>query len=227
MAQAPTKRKKRVVKPVEDAAKAAEGTTDATPPADQQGTTGSADPMAQTETPPIENVNITDKSDDTSVSSASSHSEMPQSNDVVLDSKPVDTSVDQKIDQLVDNVGNSSSDNLSSAGQQMEEVKIPSAGSGSSETSMASKIVDDVAVETAPPPYDQLGRGLVYNCKDKYWACVDKPAYVTCNKNMKWNKSKGNTAECVVQAIYNTDDDCAKVQKYNVNTSVATAFCQN
>ena len=92
---------------------------------------------------------------------------------------------------------------------------------------MASKIVDDVAVETAPPPYDQLGRGLVYNCKDKYWACVDKPAYVTCNKNMKWNKSKGNSAECVVQAIYGSDDDCAKVQKYNVSTSQATTFCQN
>ena len=122
----------------------------------------------------------------------------------------------------------------------IEEVKVPSQPKSSGETlttingldsagssgDMASKIVEEVA-ETPPPRYDQLGRGLVYNCRDKYWACVDKISYVNCNKNMKWNQSKGAVSECSVQAIYSSEEDCAKVQKYNVNTNQATAFCQN
>nr|BDT29811.1 hypothetical protein BHI3_32770 [Bacteriovorax sp. HI3] len=193
-----------------------------TPPA--EGAVATADTNASaTEGAPIENINIAPKDESTS----SLSSDVPTSNDVVVDSKPVETGVDQKLDQLVNNF--ESTTETPSTGQ-MEEVKVPSMGGADAEkqeTSMASKIVDDVAVETAPPAYDQIGRGLVYNCKDKYWACVDKPAYVTCNKNMKWNKSKGNSAECVVQAIYGSDDDCAKVQKYNVSTSQATTFCQN
>ena len=196
----------------------AEGTTPA------EGAVAATDTKANaTEEAPIENINIAPKDEST----ASSSLDVPTSNDVVVDSKPVETGVDQKLDQLVNNFENTTE--TPSTGQ-MEEVKVPSMGGADSEkqeTSMASKIVDDVAVETAPPAYDQLGRGLVYNCKDKYWACVDKPAYVTCNKNMKWNKSKGNSAECVVQAIYSSDEDCAKVQKYNVSTSQATTFCQN
>mgnify|MGYP005689501129 FL=1 len=206
-----------------EATQPAEGTapSEGTPPA--EGAVATADPNAgSTEEAPIENVNIAPKEE-----APTSSLDTPTSNDVVVDSKPVETGVDQKLDQLVNNF--ESTTETPSTGQ-VEEVKVPSLGGADSEkqeTSMASKIVDDVAVETAPPPYDQLGRGLVYNCKDKYWACVDKPAYVTCNKNMKWNKSKGNSAECVVQAIYGSDDDCAKVQKYNVSTSQATTFCQN
>lgn len=107
-----------------------------------------------------------------------------------------------------------------------EQITIPSQPKDQQNNSMASKIAEE-ATETPPPAYDQVGRGLVYNCKDKYWACLNKTAYVVCNKNMKWNKSKGSAAECVVQNIYSSDEDCAKVQKYNVSTSVPTAFCQN
>ena len=113
----------------------------------------------------------------------------------------------------------------------VEEIKIPSQenfleSKSSSENNMASKIIETL-VETPPPPYDQLGRGLVYNCKDKYWACVDRSAYLICNKNLKYNESVGKNKECVVQAIYATDEDCAKVQKYNVSVSQPTDFCKN
>ncbi len=181
--------------------------------------------------PPIENVNILDKT-----ASATPESQMQiesptaETPPEVTETKVIDTSVDKKLDQLVDNVDQSTATT--------EEVTIPSQPQGSQsgmghleatepkkDTSMASKIVEDVT-ETSPPAYDQIGRGLVYNCTDKYWACVDKPAYVHCNKNMKWNKSKGNNMECVVQNIYSSDEDCAKIQKYNVSTSVATSFCQ-
>ena len=32
----------------------------------------------------------------------------------------------------------------------------------------------EVKAYVAPPAYDNLGRGLVYNCKGRHWACVDK-----------------------------------------------------
>lgn len=129
----------------------------------------------------------------------------------------------KKIDQLLEKINQETT---------VENVKIPSQGEEPApseipkkEVSLESKISESPS-ETPAPAYDEVGRGLVYNCKDKYWACLDKPNYIICNKNMKWNESKGNSKECVVQNIYNTDEDCAKIQKYNVSTNQSTAFCQ-
>lgn len=237
LAQAPKRKRPKPVKPAVDATTVA--TTDA---AITPGTTAEVDPNATTtaaapdvnidassgvaistaETPPIENVNVLDKSEDTSTSSSTPASE-PESPPLVTETRVGESNVDQKLDQLVDNV------EQTAPTSPIEEIKIPShtespTTSESSAPSMASKIVEGIT-ETPPPAYDQLGRGLVYNCKDKYWACLDKPAYVTCNKNMKWNKSKGNAAECAVSNIYASEEDCAKVQKYNVSTNASTDIC--
>jgi hypothetical protein len=174
------------------------------------------------EVPPIENVNVLDKSADTSTTASTPASES-ESPPLVTETRVGESNVDQKLDQLVDNV------EKTAPTSPIEEIKIPShtespTSSESTAPSMASKIVEGIT-ETPPPAYDQLGRGLVYNCKDKYWACLDKPAYVTCNKNMKWNKSKGNAAECAVSNIYGSEEDCAKVQKYNVSTNASTDIC--
>lgn len=233
LASAPKRKSRRVVKPVEAPAEAPVDPTATTTPATETPATETA----ATEVPPIENINVLDKNDP-SVSSSQNTTPEPQLSieatstetpPEIVESKVIDTSVDKKIDQLIDNVDQTNSP--------IEEIKIPSQSKNQGEqiseaisepkkeTSMASKIVEDIT-ETPVPAYDQVGRGLVYNCKDKYWACVDKPAYVICNKNMKWNKSKGNSMECVVQNIYNSDEDCAKIQKYNVSTSQPTGFCQ-
>ena len=180
------------------------------------------------EAPPIENINVMEKTDDNlSIEPvAKIEDELPaQSEDqpedqIISRSRMGESTVDKKLDDLVDNVEQTAPSNP------IEEVKIPSSGESNASPSMVSKIVEEV-IETLPPVYDQVGRGLVYNCKDKYWACLDKPAYVTCSKNQKFNKSKGNSAECVVSDIYSSDEDCAKIQKYNVSTNVSTAFCQN
>lgn len=87
---------------------------------------------------------------------------------------------------------------------------------------------DKIAVEESyieAPNYENLGRGLVYNCKEKFWVCVDKPTYVQCNKNMKYNKSHSKPAECAVVNVYGTTEDCGQIQKYNVSHNVATDFC--
>lgn len=94
------------------------------------------------------------------------------------------------------------------------------------ETSLSSKI-ETVSEYVNPPKYETLGRGLVYNCKGKHWACVDKENYQVCFKNMKWNADNGKSSECVTQNVYANEDDCGKVQRYNVSTNVETSFCKN
>ena len=198
---------------------------------------------AETATPPIENVNILSKTEtpdqkidqllnevDTSADSSASSSSSSSSSSTTSETTSGSPSVGETTtaqDSFTPTVDNSMEIPTELPA---EQITIPSQPKKSQESSsgnsMASKIAED-AVETPPPAYDQVGRGLVYNCKDKYWACLNKTAYVVCNKNMKWNKSKGESAECVVQNIYSSDEDCAKVQKYNVSTNVATSFCQN
>jgi hypothetical protein len=209
-ANAPKKKRKPVKKEVpatdNEAAKTPETST---------ATTSASDSQAQAEIPPVENINIMDKTE----TSQTSEPNIP-----VETSNPVpDSNIDQRIDQLIETadqnepappVAESTGEKVATEAPAKKEEKV----------SMADLIVQE-DVYTPAPQYDQLGRGLVYNCKDKYWACIDKPAYVACNKNMQWNKTKGNAAECVVQNVYASDEDCAKIQKYNVSTNVSTAFC--
>lgn len=203
--------------------------SEGTPPAEQvtepvaEASSTTSEPVVS-EVPPIENINVLEKTEETTstvpVAQVEEEPAVRPEEQVISETRMGESSVDQKLDQLVDNVEQTASSNP------IEEIKIPSSDEVVSAPSMASKIVEGV-VETPPPAYDQIGRGLVYNCKDKFWACLDKPAYVTCNKNQKWNKSKGNSAECAVADIYSSDEDCAKIQKYNVSTNASTAFCQN
>lgn len=217
---------------VDPNAPVAEATT-ATPP-DVSVDASSGIATSTTEAPPIENLNVLDKPAADAPATAqvadapaevTTQASQPEQPPIVTETRVTEPNVDQKLDQLVENVEETA------PSSPVEEIKIPShtesptmSESKEEAPSMATKIVDAIT-ETPPPPYDQLGRGLVYNCKDKYWACLDKPAYVTCNKNMKWNKSKGNAAECAVSNIYASEEDCAKVQKYNVSTNASTAFC--
>ncbi len=87
--------------------------------------------------------------------------------------------------------------------------------------------IDENSEYTEPPKYEILGRGLVYNCKGKHWACVDKTNYQICFKNMKHNEVNGKPSECVTQNVYANEGDCSTIQRYNVSTNVATSFCKN
>lgn len=170
--------------------------------------------------PPVENINIADKpAEETAPAIAETPVEepiaIPPTTETIETTETTQTTsttpttgentLDNRLDQLIDNVE--------------EKEKAPE-----KKPSLADKIVEE-EVQTPPPPYDVLGRGLVYNCKDKFWACIDKPNYVVCNKNMKWNKSKGNSQECVIQNVYGSDEDCIKVQKFYVSSNQPTDFC--
>jgi len=183
--------------------------------------------------PPVENINIADKmaaeekvAEKAPEKTADKPVEPPKEKEQPIDETPIVKTPEENSPQVgevksseggVEKSLDSLIENMDAKEKTSEGQKKPS--------KLEDKIVAD-DVYTPPPAYDQLGRGLVYNCKDKFWACLDKTAYVACNKNMKWNKGHGKAAECAVQNVYNSDEDCSTVQKYNVSTNKPTPFCQ-
>ncbi|MBT7610409.1 MAG: hypothetical protein HN576_11680 [Bacteriovoracaceae bacterium] len=77
-----------------------------------------------------------------------------------------------------------------------------------------------------PPDYIIIGRGLVYNCEGKHWACVDKSSYFQCSRNFKQSRIQNIKPACSVIAVYRSDEDCQVVQTHKINTSSPTDFCK-
>lgn len=108
-------------------------------------------------------------------------------------------------------------------------------GENKKDESISAKIVEKVEADAGaadityvePPTYDINGRGLVYNCKEKFWVCVDKTSYLQCAKNMKANKASKKPAECATSNVYATNEDCAVIQKHNVSVNAPTDLCNN
>lgn len=76
-----------------------------------------------------------------------------------------------------------------------------------------------------PPSYDYVGRGLVYNCRGKHWACVDAGSYSLCEQNHSFLKLNGKPKECYPDSVYNTDRACGWMQKQKISQSAKTEFC--
>lgn len=76
------------------------------------------------------------------------------------------------------------------------------------------------------PDYTVKGRGLVYNCTGKHWACIDRAGYLACREHMKWSEENKKSLECVVKNVYTSEDDCGVVQLHYVNTNEPTDFCK-
>lgn len=153
--------------------------------------------------PPVESVTITPK-EELSIPA-------PAPKVQVGEVKSVEKNLDKQLDQLIE------SDNQK-GGEVATQVKDKS-------IDLKDKIVVE-EVYVPPPGYEVGGRGLVYNCKDKFWACVDKTSYVTCNKNMKYNKSQNKSAECVIENVYATIEDCGLIQKFKVSNALIPEDCK-
>jgi len=87
------------------------------------------------------------------------------------------------------------------------------------------KMLDSKADFIAPPNYERTGRGLVYNCTGKHWACVDKLSYFQCRGNEVWSKQNKKNPECVIKNVYASDKDCEAIQGYYVKFNEPTGFC--
>jgi hypothetical protein len=78
---------------------------------------------------------------------------------------------------------------------------------------------------TNPPEYDFLGRGLVYNCTGKHWACIDSVNFTTCGENYSWNTQSSNAVECYPSELYDSVEDCTVVQQFKIDNIAETKFC--
>lgn len=75
---------------------------------------------------------------------------------------------------------------------------------------------------TASVNYQATGRGLVYNCRGRHWACVDKENYIKCRKLSKeWEK------DCVTQGVFENNQLCFDTQQKFTNSNAPVDFCKN
>ncbi|TNF26876.1 MAG: hypothetical protein EP319_12930 [Deltaproteobacteria bacterium] len=112
------------------------------------------------------------------------------------------------------------------AGNQPMDSAITNLVDNVKDQNLEDKIAPPKMEYIEPPDYESLGRGLVYNCKGKHWACVDKRSYFKCRDNQKWSKENGKSPECVTRPVYASYEDCRTIQKYYVNTSFKVDFCE-
>ena len=77
----------------------------------------------------------------------------------------------------------------------------------------------------SPPDFLKFGRGLVYNCKGKHWACVNKDSFIQCRQNQKHFENLNQKPECYPKNVYSNEVDCRTVQIHYINTNEKTDFC--
>lgn len=160
--------------------------------------------------PPVENINIVKKQEE--VVAQTPAAELP----------PIpEKEIDKKIDQLIEKENTP----VKTREKKYEPIKEEMADKKKEDVNLVDKIVAEDKY-TEPPTLEFSGRGLVYSCKEKFWACTNKTNYVQCNKNMKWNAANGKPTECATVNIYTSNDDCTTVQRYNISTNQPTPFCK-
>ena len=86
------------------------------------------------------------------------------------------------------------------------------------------KYADKEDYESAPD-YTKVGRGLVYNCKNKHWSCLNRTNYHQCRKNQIFFTKLKNLPECVVFDVYYSDEDCQIKQADMINKLIPVPAC--
>lgn len=105
--------------------------------------------------------------------------------------------------------------------------------------SMTDKILEDLEKQVnqskpreeqrtyvAPPDYEYRGRGMVYNCAGKHWACVDGPSYKNCEDNYSSTKYLKKPIECYPFNVYENQKGCESMQNRLVSSNAKTDFCK-
>ncbi|OFZ24295.1 MAG: hypothetical protein A2381_04675 [Bdellovibrionales bacterium RIFOXYB1_FULL_37_110] len=77
----------------------------------------------------------------------------------------------------------------------------------------------------SPPDYTKVGRGLVYNCKNKHWSCLNRTNYHQCRKNQIFYTKLKVLPECVVFDVYYSDEDCQIKQADMINKLIPVPAC--
>jgi hypothetical protein len=147
---------------------------------------------------------------------------------------PTDTTVPQMGDMDSPDVPTTESGTTATAGEgDMTEMILkdlekqmdgPTAGTTAATGSTTSEEPISTVYIT-PPNYENVGRGLVYNCLGKHWACIDGPSFKICQQNKAALESQGKRKECVPDSVYQTDSGCGWVQRQKITGNAKTDFC--
>ena len=169
------------------------------------------DPTATIETTPDSSVDVT--STDSSVDLGE-----PDVTSTFPVEEPTDTSITDipptSIDSVDGEITSGNDDNLTD--QILQDLE------------KQAKTTQKPSVKTeyvAPPDYEYRGRGLVYNCRGKHWACVDAPSFKTCEDNASSTKYLKKSQECYPFNIYESQKGCENIQNRMVSSSAKTEFC--
>lgn len=153
---------------------------------------------------------------------------------VVSGSAKNDTNLMNEVEKVVDEKMPTELSSDISLGQNQADKKIDN---NKQAIDQKSKSLEDKMLETikkakkkeyvSPPDYEKLGRGLVYNCRDQYWSCVNKKAFFQCRDNFAWTKANEKPAECAIKNVYGNVKDCQKVQQYYVDNAMTVDACSD
>lgn len=184
---------------------------------------------------------VTDTPEDTTQVDTSSDTPVDSSTDTTVDVPTEDNPTESTVtaspeDTVIDtNTGETSPDvGINNNTDSIDGTDVY----GGTEDSMTDQILEDLEkqarTETKPavkkeyvaaPDYEYRGRGLVYNCTGKHWACVDAPSYKTCEDNSSSVKYLGKKTECYPFNVYETTRGCESMQNRMVSSSAKTNFC--
>jgi hypothetical protein len=84
---------------------------------------------------------------------------------------------------------------------------------------------DQKILKQKNPDFDKIGRGLVYSCSGKHWACVNAINYFRCENNFKYFKFNKMAPMCFPENVYASEEDCARAQQKLVDLSIPASFC--
>lgn len=183
-------------------------------PLDQKNIEGQKDPLETVD--PIESVDLLeqeDLSEKNQVVDQKNQSDDTLSNIDNLDARKTGESDEQDQNKVVEQLATE---------MKMQEEKTTDSDLLSDNLKMKEEAS---RIQYSPPPeYEKIGQGLVYNCKDRHWACVNREAYFQCKDNSHWNQLNSKTSECETRAVYSSFDDCRKIQIWNINNPKAIQF---
>lgn len=243
----PRERPKKKVKPTtEDAATTAE--TPATTPTDStevtpSDTTATPTPTPTPDVPPL-NDTVTPTDSPVTVTTTDTP-ENPATVETPVE-PPVDTTTGQTpVEPTTPETESTSTPttpiptDTQLGGQPSSPDSVDGQDTASSDENLTDKILQDLENQakvtekrapkteyTNPPDYEYKGRGLVYNCLGKHWACVDAPSYQTCEDNSSSVKFLKRKVECYPFNVYETPKGCESIQNRMVSSSAKTDFCK-
>lgn len=125
-----------------------------------------------------------------------------------------DSSFSSSIDTVDGEATPSSNDNLTD--QILQDLE---------KQAKSSQVTETKKEYVSPPDYEYRGRGLVYNCAGKHWACIDAPSYKSCEDNNSSTKHLGKAIECYPFNVYDSVKGCENMQNRMVSSSAKTNFC--